>query len=289
MRHRWMCFPCINARTNLRRRHDNAVTQHICVECGECPQGIYDYEEEPLEVALDTSSLQPSRNVSNTTECVWCRRHNVRVTLDSPQCVALQLDKGCHACDDIGCWRTNPSCTFYGRQRPVHADAPTSGMEAANMFERTPVRLVHNIRDASVSVILQGQVFKKGKASGVGCNCLIHTLLQCINDRGIRCTAAIPWIRSSLRERFPSGSSYVSEINYLDFRNHWKAVVDLIGISARHSGYDSDKKIYAHTFRVTAILEEARRVVEKDGDGHVDLFVLNEGNSHFVPLLRTTA
>ena len=28
-------------------------TKHICVECGESPQGIYDYEEERLEVALD--------------------------------------------------------------------------------------------------------------------------------------------------------------------------------------------------------------------------------------------
>ena len=37
---------------------------------------------------------------------------------------------------------------------------------------------------------------------------------------------------------------------------------------------------------MTAVLEERRIVVERDGVGAINLFVLNEGNQHFVPLLR---
>ena len=89
-----------------------------------------------------------------------------------------------------------------------------------------------------------------------------------------------------LRKRFPTGENAVKERNYLDFRNHWKSIIDLIGESARAHGCDPNHQISASTFNVTAVLEETSRVIEVDGAGPVALFILNEGNSHFVPLLR---
>ena len=74
--------------------------------------------------------------------------------------------------------------------------------------------------------------------------------------------------------------------NFLDLRNHWRAVVDLLGISARDHGYDQAVQIRSQNFNVTAVLEDTRRVVEQDGDGPIGLYILKEGNSHFVPLLR---
>ena len=153
------------------------------------------------------------------------------------------------------------------------------------MFERAPVRT--NRRDKRrIFVEFSGRQFVKGSASGAGCNCLIQTLLACLNDDNVRCVANVPWIRQELRRLFPVGENIVTERNYLDLRNHWRSIIDLIGVSARHQGCDEQNQIHARNFRVTGVLEEAARVVEADGDGPIHLFTLNEGNYHFVPLLR---
>ena len=103
---------------------------------------------------------------------------------------------------------------------------------------------------------------------------------------GILCVANIPWIRIELRKLFPQGVNQVQESNFLDLRNHWRPIIDLIGVSARLHGCDTESQIYARNFTVTAVLEDTRVVSEKDGDGPIELFMLNEGISHFVPLLR---
>ena len=153
------------------------------------------------------------------------------------------------------------------------------------MFERTPVR-IERVHKQRVLVDFSGRSFVKGSASGAGCNCLIRTLLACLNDNNLRCVANIPWIRQELQKLFPAGENIVMEGNYLDLRNHWRSIIDLIGVSARYEGCDERNQIHARNFRVTSVLEEAARVVEEDGDGPIHLFTLNEGNYHFVPLIR---
>ena len=96
----------------------------------------------------------------------------------------------------------------------------------------------------------------------------------------------MPWIRQELRRRFRQGEDRVTEANYLDLRNHWTTIIDLIGISARHNECDPTNQIHARNFNVTAVLEERRIVVERDCVGAINPFVLNEGNEHFVPLLQ---
>ena len=153
------------------------------------------------------------------------------------------------------------------------------------MFERRPVR-IERVRKQRVLVHFSERSFLKGSASGAGCNCLIRTLLSCLNDNNLRCVATVSWIRQELQKLFPTGPNIVTQNNYLDLRNHWRSIVGLIGVSARHHGCDAHNQIHADNLRVTAVLEEAARVVEEDGDGPIHLFMLNEGNSHFVPLLR---
>ena len=128
--------------------------------------------------------------------------------------------------------------------------------------------------------------FVKGSASGAGCNCLIRTLLACLNDNGIWCDADVPWIRQELQKQCPTGENKVTHANFLDLRNHWDKIIDLIGVSARRKRHDRLVEIYAGNFCITCVLEDARRVVEEVGLGDIDLFMLNEGNYHFVPLLR---
>ena len=104
--------------------------------------------------------------------------------------------------------------------------------------------------------------FVKGSASGAGCNCLINTLLSCLNDNNLRCVANVPWVRQELRRLFTEGENIVTRNNFLDLRNHWRSIIDLIGVSARHQGCDERNQIHARNFRVTSVLEEAARVVE---------------------------
>ena len=154
------------------------------------------------------------------------------------------------------------------------------------MFDRTPVRITRQEHLHRVLVEWNGRSFIKGNVSGEGCNCLIRTLRECLNDQGLICVADVPWIRLELRKRFRTGENRVTEDNFLDLRNHWQSIVDLIGISARREGCDPAGHISAANFNVTAVLEDSRRVVEVDGEGPIPLFILNEGNAHFVPLLR---
>ena len=154
------------------------------------------------------------------------------------------------------------------------------------MFERTPVRIYKERGTLNTYVEFSGHRFVKGFASGLGCNCLIETLLACLNDNGILCVANVPWIRNELRKLFPQGENQVTARNYLDLRNHWRPIIDRIGVSARQQGSDTEHQIYARNFTVTAVHEETRVVSERDGNGPVELFVLNEGLSHFSPLLR---
>ena len=61
--------------------------------------------------------------------------------------------------------------------------------------------------------------------------------------------------------------------------------MDLIGISAKRHGCDPNGDIKSENFAVTCVMEDARRVYEADGNGACRLFLINEGNSHFSPLL----
>ena len=153
------------------------------------------------------------------------------------------------------------------------------------MFERTPVQ-IRKVDKERVLVEFGGRSFVKGFASGAGCNCLTDTLLAYLNDNNFLLVANIPWIRVELQKLFREGENKVTENNFLDLRNHWRSIIDLIGISARRHGCDVSKRIKAEHFRVTSVLEDRARVVEEDGDGPIHLFTLNEGNYHFVPLIR---
>ena len=234
-----------------------------------------------------SSSSSSSANIANaSTTCVWCLRYGVRTLPGSVRCLELQRDFGCHRCDEIGCCDAN--CKHFKHERPNVAEAADgSGRAAADLFERTPVQIHREAGNLNVLVEFSNRTFIKGFASGAGCNCLIQTLLACLNDNGLLCVADVPWIRQELRRRFRQGENRVTEANYLDLRNHWTSIIDLIGISARRHGCDPTNQIHARNFNVTAVLEERRIVVERDGVGAINLFVLNEGNQHFVPLLRS--
>ena len=239
-----------------------------------------------LLASAAASSSSAIGSSEGTSSCAWCLRENgVTTAPGSARCHDLQREFGCHKCGRVGCW--DAGCTRFPLPRPDVADAPVAtGTGDPHMFERTPVRIYKERGTLSVYVEFSGHRFVKGFASGLGCNCLIETLLARLNDNSILCVANILWIRSELRKLFPQGENWVSARNYLDLRNHRRPITDRIGVSARQHGCDTENQIYARNFTVTAVLEDTRVVSERNGNGPIELFILNERVRHFVPLLR---
>ena len=73
-------------------------------------------------------------------------------------------------------------------------------------------------------VKLNGMFYKKGKASGAGCNCLIDTIRQKLDI-----TADSKEVRRQLQVLFPNGQDKVTKSNFLDSGAHWEAIVRILG------------------------------------------------------------
>ena len=142
--------------------------------------------------------------------CNLCSQLNELNVPGSPQCQLLQQRKGCHACDRKGCWNENPCCLFFRRSRDAHQDA-TLGNNVPHCRGELDIRVLEDEvavptgvtpmaadwwKDKNVVIEIDGDAYRMGKASGLGCNCLIDTLRQCLN---VSCNAA--FIRKRLREK----------------------------------------------------------------------------------------
>ena len=63
-------------------------------------------------------------------------------------------------------------------------------------------------------------------------------------------------------------------------------MIDLIGECARVRGFKDHERIRASNVVIVGISQEEKRIVAKEGSGNMPLFVLNQSQCHFVPLLR---
>ena len=90
--------------------------------------------------------------------------------------------------------------------------------------------------------------------------------------------------RNELCPQFPAGPSRVTARSYLEFGDHWRSIVTLLGTLAHDRGLDSDNQVHVNTFKITLADEHRGLIVHCDGDGYIPLYILNEGNgTHFVP------
>ena len=225
--------------------------------------------------------------VAAPAQCAHCERCGYNYIVHSQQCQQLQRLQGCHACDRLACWVGSPSCLFRNRDRYDCPDGGASGVPAPNMFDRTPVTIMRTPRE--VQVTIGNQIFFKGTASGSGNNCLIDSLRQSVQDimPGAGCIINASWIRLQLIRRFGANSvAPVTPLSYLDLRAHFRDVIELLGESARHQGCDPRRHIVPDNFMVTCVYEERRVIGDVIGAGPARLTILNEGQRHFVPLIR---
>ena len=170
-------------------------------------------------------------------------------------------------------------------------DASQHGEIAPDIFERSLVTFSRDLRTRTTWLHFDygGRAHRlfAGRASGRGNNCLIDTLRQVINDQGLRIVADVTWVRLQLQARFNQITlAQVTEWSYLDLKEHWAAVIDLLGQSARSNGLDEQGQIRHDAFTVVGISAEDSRIVAREGSGRIVLFVLNRGQAHFEPLLK---
>jgi hypothetical protein len=175
----WLCFPCLQKGGEKSARVHNDADKRNCENCRACSEDIF-----KLKSSLTSSSLLASTPQSSASEtsssssrstdetdtsyaCVWRLRFDVRTALESHQCHDLQREVGCHKCDKVGCWTQSRCCAFFEQPRPHVANAPTTGREAENMLDRTPVKIIRQAgRHNRVLVEVSGHGFAKGFASG---------------------------------------------------------------------------------------------------------------------------
>ena len=235
-------------------------------------------------VVSDLPGVTAATDSIVSPQCLHCDRVGVETRVGSIECIRSQSELGCHACGSCSCYSASPTCPFSNRARESHDDAQATGSPAQDIFRRSIVR-VHR-RSNCTEVSIDGLRFEKGRASSVRNNCLIDALRQAIHEH-IPCVVDNEWVRSKLIQRFSQiGENRVTPLSFLDFRVHWRSTVDFIGESAGRNGQDALGRIRAESFRAVCVEERTSVVGDADGEGNLELHLLNESQLHYVPLLR---
>ena len=262
--------------------------------------GAADSPRVPPLATSSSSGSAPGTRASCTSQhsvaplCPFCLRAGRACPAGSVSCTEWQSETGCHACGKCGCYTTNASCSFYGRGRVPHVDASEHGVVAPDILERSVVQVTVDPRTRTTWLAFRyaGAAHRLfvGHASGQGNNCLIDTLRQLLNDHGFRVVADAAWVRLKLQAQFADQTpSQVTTWNYLDLKEHWAAVIDLLGESARRNALDEHGLICHRRFSVVGISAAEKRIVAQEGTGRTVLFVLHQAHGHFVPLLKDRA
>ena len=126
-------------------------------------------------------------------------------------------------------------------------------------------------------IVVNGNLYARGKASGYQNNCLLDTLCQKLG-----LAANVAWVRNELQRLFPSGPSVVDAGNFLTLRDHWAAAIDLL-FEADQSG---KQKLRHNVFKVVCVDLHHEGNGEVVGTGDRKLIIAREHGNHFIPLHR---
>ena len=135
-----------------------------------------------------------------------------------------------------------------------------------------------------LDIVIDGQSYQLGSASGAGCNCLIDTLRQKLP--GVICS--VSGVRAALEERHRSLPTRIDPGTYLPL-DFWDEIVDLCGF---HNRVRAIRTSWAHRFRIV--------LVDLTWIGHGEVFprgsrpglerstltIARVNQNHFVPLFR---
>ena len=135
---------------------------------------------------------------------------------------------------------------------------------------------------------VEGQDFFVGFATAADNNCLIDRIRQVLGDQaGVMSIVNMAHIRRLLRQRHPEGASQVRlppAANFLDLVDHGADIVELCAVNNELRRVPLDPTQF--TFLSVNVTDRNALHVEVEGTGPRRLYLLNEGNRHFRPLLR---
>ena len=255
-----------------------------------------DLSERPQSSITKSTPREHIRSRSPTIyagPCPGCARCGQTTERNSTECRQLQSLIGCHACDKKGCWAGGPRCRFAGRSREADADADF-GDNVPHIAGERNIQIVCDkiplkngqrmpplwFAGHSVLVRIDDKAFTMGEASGDGYNCLISTLMQSL---GVICN--VSYIRSELERRHKGKTSRIQPGTYLELKEHWRDIVDLLGV---HNLVN--KKFSADHFRIVCIdvnLPGHGDVLPAgNDDGRINVYIARQNLNHFVPLIR---
>ena len=144
-------------------------------------------------------------------------------------------------------------------------------------------RRTHGSRAYNVN----GLDFVLGNATISNNKCLIDSLRQVLYDQaGISSAADFQHIRKLLCEKHPAGirQVHLHPPNFLDLDHHAFDTIELLATSPETQDNHTDPRLFSiiclHTTADGAL--HAARV----GNGEHSLYLFNEGDRHFRPLLR---
>ena len=149
------------------------------------------------------------------------------------------------------------------------------------------VQACHRTMYGTTTYKVNGQEFSLGVATPKNNNCLIDSLRQVLYDQAnISCDANMQTIRKQLSEKHPAGVTQVClrAPNFLDLEHHAFDTIELLLRGTETQGTHPDPREFAiiclHTTNDHAL--HAARV----GHGVRRLYLFNEGDRHFRPLLQ---
>ena len=135
---------------------------------------------------------------------------------------------------------------------------------------------------------VEGQDFFLGFATADENNCLIDSIRQVLGDQaGLRCIVNMAHIRTLLRGRHPGGATQVRQppvANFLDLVDHGADIVELCAANNELGRVQVNPAEFR--FIVVNVTDTDALHVEQEGTGRRRLYLFNEGNRHFRPLLR---
>ena len=138
-----------------------------------------------------------------------------------------------------------------------------------------------SVGGGNVEVVINGNVFSLGSASGDDCNCLINTLRQ-----QLRLIANEKEVRHELNKRHRSGVGQVIPGDFLELEHHWADVIDLLFLFNESGCMPQlpDGRMWSTDYKIIAV--DMRHLGNGDvvGVGNVTIYIARINGNHFVPL-----